>query len=47
MFGVWKMADRVWLETVIPPVSGKEMGKVIRPIPKTRVSAFFISHRKK
>jgi hypothetical protein len=41
------MADRAWLETVIPPVSGKEMEEVIRPIPQTRVSAFFISHEKK
>jgi hypothetical protein len=36
------MAVRAWLETVIPPVFGKETKVVKRPISQTRVSAIFI-----
>jgi hypothetical protein len=36
------MAVRVWLETAAPPVFGKEMEEVKKPIPPTRVSAFLV-----
>jgi hypothetical protein len=36
------MADRAWLETVIPPVFGKEMDYVEWPISQTRVLAIFV-----
>jgi len=34
------MALRVWLETAAPPVFGKEIEEVKKPIPLTRVSVF-------
>jgi hypothetical protein len=36
------MAARVWLETAAPPVLGKEIKEVKKPIPPTRVSVFFV-----
>jgi len=31
--GTWKLAVRAWLEMAIPPVVGKEMGEIKKPIP--------------
>ena len=36
------MAVRAWLETVIPPVFGKEMESSERPISQTQVSAILL-----
>jgi len=41
LFGVRKIAVRVWLETAAPPVFGKEIDEQERPILQTRVSAFY------
>jgi hypothetical protein len=38
------MAVRAWLETVIPPVFGKEMESSERPISQTWVSAIFVRY---